>query len=216
MHEASKLDISTHSQPDQYLNDVFVKSGVLDFSIRTKATKAMVADHQGKRFHLALKDMAYRIAIYMPDLILYEMVVGGKKAGGNTSMIQKGLEACLLSCAYQRGSQLGTRHGTAIPCVDVSAGSIKKWATGNGTLSTIGKQEMIAAAKNEWRDHEFRRVNPTKAKPWNIDDNEVDAMWLADLGVAIYDAVPDVQVLEDPIQRKKMIQLVTAQKWNRK
>lgn len=159
-------------------SDPSFESGVFDFSIRTKPTKTIDAEPKGKRFSMAVEMMREIIRSTSPDFILYEMVIGGRNAGGNTSLIQKGLEAILLAASYQ--------EARFAPVLDVAAGTIKKWATGNGTLSTVGKIEMIAAAKREFKSHEFTPKRPTKNTPWDVSDDEVDAMWLADFGRAIY------------------------------
>ena len=158
--------------------------------------------HLGDRFHKACEQFCTMMVDWKPDLVIYEMVVGGKKAGGNTSLIQKGLEALAqLACAR-----------ADIPFFDIGAGTIKKWATGDGSWNTT-KLHMCKAAVDTFPNHVFILKKSTKAKPWWINDDEVDAVWLADLGCHMLEAADHPHSLVNKDYRDKLIKQLTREKW---
>lgn len=153
--------------------DTALLCGVEDFSLKT-ATKTREADHFGSRFDQFDHWLQDEIVTGDVGLVVYEKIVGGRKAGGNTTLIQKGLEALVWKNAAAHD----------IPVWNFAAGTIKKWATGNGTLGVTGKVEMVKAALAKgWELPEHR---PTKSEPWTHDDNVADALWLHDLATAVF------------------------------
>lgn len=136
-----------------------------------------------------------RLDLYMPDVVFYEMVVGGMVAGGTTSLIQKGLEAILLKNCWKRSRELHV--------VAVAAASIKKWATGSGKLTHESKRLVVENAVKIFGAEDLVPVNPTKAKPWSYDDNQCDALWLLDLGINVVErfGVPTQENVTDLINR---------------
>lgn len=165
------LDTATHTGWAVASGNI-IESGVEDFSIRTKPTKMFDADHPGLRFAKFEGWLQNMISLYKIDLITYEMVVGGRNAGGNTSLIQKGLEALLLMRA-----SIG-RGGQPIPVWAFAAATIKKFATGNGQLSHESKIWMVKTARLAFPSQSFVPHNPTRAQPWEWDDNQCDALWI--------------------------------------
>lgn len=192
-----------------------VTSGVFDCSIRTTPTKKERADHPGLRFDkfsVMLHEKLYEDKI---DLVVYEMVVGGRSAGGNTSMIQKGLEAFLYREAYRKGC----------PVWSFAAATIKKWATGSGVLTHESKAEVVRRALAEFKDQDFIPHRPTKSQPWTVDDNQCDALWILDLAHRVHQhaasvvwppsvpfdpACPDIIDNLTPFAHR-----VTSEKWNK-
>jgi len=168
------LDTATHTGW-AVASGKIIDSGVEDFSILTKPTKTKPADHPGLRFAKFERWLLEKISLYKIDIIAYEMVVGGRNAGGNTSLIQKGLEALLLMRA-----SIG-RGGQPIPVWAFAAATIKKFATGDGRLTHESKIQMIDTARQEFADQTFVPHNPTKSQPWDWDDNQCDALWIAEL-----------------------------------
>lgn len=171
-----------------------VKSGVLDASIQTKATKTRPADHDGKRFWIFRDWLVRTIIDHDVGLIVYEKVVGGGNAGGRAALIQKGLEALVWEVAFAnpwfnpRVGSIDSHARHAIPVWNFAAGTIKKFATGNGTLGKTGKVEMTEAAAHFYHRQQWVAHNKTKAEPWIIDDNQADAVWMWSLArtVALY------------------------------
>jgi hypothetical protein len=117
------------------------------------------------------------------------MIVVGIHAGGAASLVEKGLEATLLRTAYVHGISR-ERIGRGTPCWPLAAGTVKKWALGDGTLTATGKREMIRAARRAFPTQAFVPHVPTKTQPWKWDDNQCDALWLLDLGVALLHRYP--------------------------
>lgn len=163
-------------------NGLIISSGVLDCSIRTQSTKTIEADHPGLRFAKFRDGLTYLLKKYKVNLVSYESVVGGHHAGGNTSLIQKGLEAILL--------EESSRNQT--PCWPFAAGTIKKWATGSGLLTHESKQKMIELAVAE-----FKRVNWIMKPNGSVDDNQCDAIWIFDLCAHV------VQGLREDLKHRK-------------
>lgn len=163
-------------------------------------------DHPGWRFHAFRSVLADHIRANKIDLISYEAIVGGIKAGGKTSLVQKGLEAIVLMCAA---------YPAPIPVWSFSAATIKKWATGNGQLTHESKQLMVRTALQAFPDEEFVPHRPTKSQPWAFDDNQCDALWLADLTYAVCnDVMPkaDQLVISEEF-RLDIAHRLTKQKW---
>lgn len=166
-----------------------ISSGAETFAIRTKASKTQPADHPGRRFFLFRAWLDTVILEHDIDLIVYEMVVGGARAGGNTALVQKGLEATLLDCAYS--SPRG-----AIPVWSFAAATIKKWATGSGVLTHESKVQVVAEAERVFAGKtKLLPHNATKSQPWHLDDNQCDALWLLDLAVNVSNKVAEVTEL---------------------
>lgn len=197
---------------------IITTSGVEDFSIRTRATKTLAADHPGLRFEsfrVWLKNHIYTNNI---DLIVYESVVGGASAGGKTSLIQKGLEALVYAVAYQMDSA----NILGIPVWSFSAATIKKWATGDGRLTHESKAELVRLAVRKWHHSTLMPHKATKSQPWNYDDNQCDALWLSDLVVHVVrelqtraassDSIFDAASMTD--QLTPLAQTVTSRKWS--
>ena len=168
------LDTATHTGWAVASGNI-IESGVEDFSILTKPTKTKPADHPGLRFAKFDRWLGDMISLYKIDLIAYEMVVGGRNAGGNTSLIQKGLEALVLRRAVV------SANAGPIPVWAFAAATIKKFATGNGQLSHESKIRMVETARVAFPSQLFIPHNPTKAQPWAWDDNQCDALWIAEL-----------------------------------
>ncbi len=212
------LDTSTYtgwahsSAYDAYTTE----SGMVNCSIRTKATKAAPADHDGMRFWLFRSWMLRILAESKADLIVYEKVVGGPSAGGRAALIQKGLEALVWETAFAVDQ---------IPVWNFAAGTIKKWATGNGTLGVTGKFEMVNAAVKAFDSYprlQFVSHAYTKAEPWAIDDNQCDALWILDLARAVYkqgDESSDTGTnwlhTIEPEDLTRIAQKLTHLKWSR-
>jgi hypothetical protein len=171
------LDTATHTGWAVHANNV-TTSGVEDFSIRTKATKTQPADHEGKRFYDFRTWLHRKVREDKIDLIVYEMVVGGRNAGGKTSLIQKGLEALVLEVAYDS-------VGEPLPVWTFAAATIKKFATGNGQLTHESKAQMCDTALRAFPDQDFVKHSPTKSQPWSVDDNQCDALWILALAQAV-------------------------------
>lgn len=174
-----------------------VTSGAFDCHIRTQPTLCLPKDHAGKRFHLFRTQLMELIHVNRPDLIVYEAVVGGRSAGGNTSMIQKGLEAILHMEAYH---SFGGHD--PIPVWSFAAATIKKWATGNGQLTHESKVEMMRLAFETFKDQEF--IQTAKG----LDDNQCDALWILDLARAVV-AYADCKVQDDCL-RPSVINSLTS------
>ena len=177
------LDLATttgwayHDSADHY-----TRSGSASFAIRTQPTKSVSADFAGLRFRLFRDWLVNRIQLDRVELIAYEGVVGGARAGGNTSLIQKGFEALLLEGATHRHSSGWNHCGVW----SFAPATIKKWATGDGRLTHESKGEMVASARKEFAAQEFVPHRPTKSQPWAWDDNQCDALWLLDLSLAVW------------------------------
>lgn len=191
-----------------------IESGVEDFSILTKPTKTKPADHPGLRFAKFDRWLGEMILLFKIDLIAYEMVVGGRNAGGNTSLIQKGLEALLLMRA-----SLG-RGGQPIPVWAFAAATIKKFATGNGVLTRESKIQMVDTARKAFPGQVFTPHRPTKAQPWIWDDSQCDALWIVELArqcVRRQALDPDSGLLDSHAPSlTPLANLVIADKWTPK
>lgn len=170
------LDTATHTGWAVLANGV-ITSGVEDFSIRTQATKSKSADFAGLRFRRFRDWLITKIHDDKPDIIVYEAIVGGMHAGGKTSLIQKGFEAIILEAAthFEGWSQ---SHRSVW---SFSPSTIKKWATGSGVLTHESKTKLVRMAVKKWTSEGLLPHRPTKSQPWSFDDNQCDAMWLADL-----------------------------------
>jgi len=173
------LDTATKTGWAVSYNGKVIASGVENFSPAKR-------DHIGKRFAQFRTWLSDMLRDYKIDLVVYEAVVGGRRAGGQTSLVQKGLEALVLTCAYQYAPE--GAYGV-IPVWSFSPATIKKWATGSGALTHESKIEMVATAhKHEaFKQVDFIPHNPTKSKPWKWDDNQCDALWILDLARAVID-----------------------------
>lgn len=144
-----------------------IHCGSWDLSIITpsRAKPGLPADPPAKRLVQLQHLVEVTCRSYDIDWIAYEKVTGGIKTGGAAGNLSRHLEAMIMFTAYKRN----------IPCIDYAAGTIKKHATGDGSWNTT-KDKMIAAALKRWPDY-FSEVEDTT----KIDDNMVDAMWIADL-----------------------------------
>lgn len=194
------LDTATRTGWAVNVNGKRAGSGIWDFSPAN-------GEHPGTRFNRYYVQLADQIRSYKIDLISYEAIVGGIKAGGKTSLIQKGLEAITLMCALR---------GDHVPVWSFSAATIKKWATGNGQLTHESKQLMVRTALAAFPDEELVPHRPTKSQPWAFDDNQCDALWLADLTHAVFkfqdENVGDALAL-DSDGVLPIAQYLTKQKW---
>lgn len=169
----------------------------------------MERDHPGKRFSLFNTWLTNTIAMVSPDLIVYERIVGGRHAGGNTTLIQKGLEAVVQLRAFRSCAQLDYRP---IPTWTFAAGTIKKWATGSGLLTTESKKAMCKLAFDTFKDQEW--VETSKG----VDDNQADALWILSLTDAVIDHLdPETQDWEIGHVSEEALtpaaNVVTATKW---
>lgn len=208
------LDTATHTGWAVSANEV-ITSGYEDFSVRTSPTLYFPADHPGKRFSMFSNWMEEKLREDKIDLIVYESIVGGRSAGGTTSLIQKGLEAMVLKLAYDTD--------LPIPVWSFAPATIKKWATGNGQLTHESKQQMVDMAYKAFPNQIFLPHRPTRSKPWIWDDNQCDALWLLDLAHRVYQysevtiwppSVPlDASSPEIVDNLTKIANLVTAEKW---
>lgn len=169
------LDTATHTGWAVSTIGSVIESGVEDFSIRTRPTKTEPEDHPGLRFAKFDRWLGEMIPLFKIDLIAYEMVVGGCNAGGNTSLIQKGLEALVLRRAVV------SANAGPIPVWAFAAATIKKFATGNGVLTHESKIQMVDTARATFPDQVFVPHARTKGQPWDWDDNQCDALWIAEL-----------------------------------
>lgn len=176
----------------------YLESGIIDSSIRLHASKTMPADHPGERFSLFENEVYAMVPMY--DLVVYERIVGGIHAGGNTTLIQRGLEALVLMCCARY-----SKNG--IPNWSFAAGSIKKWATGSGLLNRESKAQMLALAIKEWPAQKV------------ADDNQADALWMLDLCRNAWEAtdpkVTDPRKYTNDMQTA-LANKVTKIKWDRK
>lgn len=150
------LDLGTQTGCSVWTHDwKLLRCETWDLSIRTRATKTIAADHLGERM-LKLLERLYRLeedeGAY-PFLCAYEAITQGPRAGGRTAAVARWLEGVLLMWCAMR----------AIPCEAVSAGTIKKFATGHGGWKTT-KEHMIKAA--------------TKQSGLEMNEHEADAFWL--------------------------------------
>lgn len=202
------LDTATRSGYALFASGV-TSSGVFDASIRTKATKTLEADHSGKRFYLFQRWLREAIRNSRPDLIVYERLVGGASSGGHTTMVQKGLEAIVHIEAFA-----GSENGP-IPMWTFSPATIKKWATGNGTLTHESKILVTRMAFDKFSDQEW--VQTAKGP----DDNQADALWILDLAQAVAKViVHETQdnyapfVSHEDEKLTKWGNIVTAAKWS--
>jgi len=177
-------------------------SGAVDFSLKPTS-------HPGHRFNWYADWLGETIRDFKISLISYEAVVGGRKAGGKTSLVQKGLEAI----TYQIAARCDE-----IPVWSFSAATIKKWATGNGQLTHESKQLMVRTALKAFPDQHFVPHRPTKSQPWAYDDNQCDALWLQDLTHQVRRIYTDneepmnLQDLDND-RRLELAQYLTKQKW---
>ncbi len=174
------LDTATHTGWAVLAGGV-ITSGAADFSVRTKATKTIPADHVGRRFALFRNWLNEMVRVTKPDLVAYEAIVGGARAGGNVSLIQKGFESFVLETAFRRD----------VPVWSFSPATIKKWATGSGKLSHESKAAVVRAAWYKFGNEGLIPHKPTKAQPWSYDDNQCDALWLLDLTQTVIAQVQD-------------------------
>jgi len=132
-----------------------IESGVLNCSIRTKATKTIPADHEGRRMW-ALEFGLYRLlSDHENILIAYERITMGPKAGGKTTAVARWMESVVLLGAYREN----------LSVISYAPGTIKKHATGDGRAT---KEQMVSAAEQR-----FSTVV--------CDDNEADALHIASL-----------------------------------
>ena len=182
--------------------ELSVTSGVADFSMRTKATKTIAADHPGQRFASFHKWLtAVILGTDTPSkMIAYEAVVGGSSAGGKVSLVQKGLEAILLMVAAERG----------IPVVSFAPATIKKFATGDGTLSKESKAIVIERMRLRFSEQVFIPHAWTKNEPWNWDDNQCDALALLDLASSVLGQAKSL----DPAGLLDTAHELTKLRWN--
>ena len=130
------------------------ESGVFDCSIRTKATKTIPADQEGRRIWCLEFGLFRLISDHDIRLIAYETITMGPKAGGKTHAVARWLEGIVLLTAYRED----------IPTVSYAPGTIKKYATGNGRAT---KESMVEACKSYPLDREVQY------------DNEADALHVA-------------------------------------
>lgn len=145
-------------------------AGIINSKIRTKATKTLEADHLGKRL-FKLDQSLNKIFQYvdssrnMPpiELISYERITMGVRAGGRTAAVARHLEAIVIHHAFTIG----------VPIMDFATGTVKKFATGNGNAL---KEDMMTAAEETWPDFINQLVDNG-----NYDDNVADAIWVAAL-----------------------------------
>lgn len=177
-------------------------SGAADFSIKPTS-------HQGHRFNWYMDWLGDTVRDFKINLISYEAVVGGKHAGGKTSLVQKGLEAL---------THLVAARCDEIPVWSFSAATIKKWATGNGQLTHESKQLMVRTALKAFPDQHFVAHRPTKSQPWAFDDNQCDALWLADLTKEVWRIASDGEAPVEPGEvdddrRLELAHYLTKQKW---
>ena len=188
-----------------------VSSNVIDCSIRTAPTKTLPADHAGKRFSEFRTKLRELIRLHRPHLIVYESIVGGRSAGGNTSLIQKGLEASVLENAYNNP------FGLPIPIWTFAPATIKKWAIGSGLLTHESKIAVVEFAALTFGTEDLIPHKPTKSHPWKWDDNQCDALWILDLARAVESRL--TLAGRDPLAIESdsltdLARLVTAEKWN--
>lgn len=198
------LDTATRTGYALVASDV-ISSGVIDCSIRTKATKTIPADHLGKRFYDFQKWLREAIRNTRPDLIVYERVVGGPKAGGKTTLIQKGLEAVVILEAYRGGDQ-------PIPLWTFAAATIKKWGINSGLLTHDSKIVMTKMAFNKFTDQDWIMTDH------GPDNNQADALWILDLARTIAQEfhscyTPDTLDVEDA-ELTRLAGIVTSKKWS--
>lgn len=199
------LDTATHTGWARIANGV-TDSGAADFSVRTKATKTIEADHPGRRFALFRNWLNVQLVEGKFDLVVYEAIVGGARAGGSVSLIQKGFEAIVLENAFRRG----------LPVWSFAPATIKKWATGSGQLTHESKIAMVETARLAFKGQTLLPHRPTKAEPWIFDDNQCDALWLLDLTRTVLASLPEVSDWMQPgIVENLTIYAnqVTATKW---
>lgn len=197
------LDTATRTGYAIRANDI-VTSGVFDASIRTKATKTFEADHPGKRFHRFQHWVREQIRGVRPNIIVYERIVGGSVAGGSVALIQKGLEALVITEAYRAGED-------PVKCWTFAAGTIKKWGTGSGLLNKESKQVMVRNAFAKFTDQEW------VMKAAGPDDNQADALWILDLAyMVVLQAALDGIGLENFSDEDltRVANIVTAKKWS--
>lgn len=202
------LDTATKTGWAITVDGVLHMSGIEDFSPAKVNKSNPTPDHPGRRFRRFQSWLNNMLIDYKIDLISYESIVGGRNAGGHTTLIQKGLEAIVLMTASE-----GNFEDFDIPCWDFSAATIKKWATGSGTLSN-DKRPMIAHAMKLTRKAGYSLTprTATKSQPWDLDDNEADAVCLVDLTTSVFEHAGSVNV--DPEQLTPIAQVVTAAKWH--
>ncbi len=182
-----------------------ISSGVFDCSIRTRPTKTLEADHPGKRFYRFQQWLRDAIRNTQPDLIVYERIVGGVAAGGHTTLIQKGLEALVITEAYR--SSYEEEH---IPIWTFAAATIKKWAINSGVLNHESKIDVSRQAFLKFSDQEWIQ---TARGP---DDNQADALWILDLAKAVANYVgPTGFKFHTDQDLTSYAGKVTAEKWSR-
>lgn len=172
----------------------------------------------GWRFRHFRDWLVQRVLTDRPDLIVYESIVGGVRAGGNTALIQKGLEAIVLEVATTYN--VWSDH---ISVWSFAPATIKKWATGSGVLTHESKQQMVELALRKWRRgphrQRFEPHRPTKSAPWPVDDNQCDALWLLDLTLAVKPVIfQTLGLAAHEATREQLTQFaqrVTIAKWSR-
>ena len=98
------------------------------------------------------------IQVHQPDMIVFEAPFAGSIRNANTGRMLFGFCAMVEMLAYQH----------KIRCLECNNSIIKKHATGTGHAK---KAQMVKAARD-------RGWNPK-------DDNEADALWLADYAAAM-------------------------------
>jgi len=142
-------------------NGEVLESGTIDASIRVRATKTIPADHLGKRMQILADRLRELFQKYNIEHVSYEAIAQGRAAGGRTAAVARWLECVAILVAYEH----------VVEITSYAAGTIKKHATGDGSWRTK-KEQMIAAAVERWPDLDID------------DDNEADALWVADLGIS--------------------------------
>lgn len=186
-----------------------LECGIIDCTVRTKATKTIPADHPGERFYRFENGVTNLFEQNRPDLVVYESVVGGAHAGGRTSLVQKGLEAVVLKvCRCASWPELYDSNNCVenTPVWSFSAATIKKFATGSGQLGEVGKEKMIRAARRAWPHLKV------------TDDNVADALWILALAEAV---VKELALNVDTLRRTsptpdsllRAAHSVTLRKW---
>lgn len=137
----------------------YVASGVID-ATPAKPRKGQPPPHPGRRFDTFLDALfAACVNPYTFEAIIFEDVK--RNAGRSAALVYCGLLAITQATAYRQ----------RVPCIGVGVYDVKRAAVGKARAT---KNEMIAAANEAWPDVDI------------IDDNEADAMWLAEAAWVAY------------------------------